>query len=145
MDRPILFRIAAGRLLALCLLGAAPATRADLIAPPTVNSASVPSTARVGQPVTVTASAAGADSDNSDGHDWNANAQKNILRLIVEYRSPDGRWKAASDWLPSPRTPNTVSATLTFDAPGIWYVSIQAMDSRPWYSIPQVTAVAVSP
>jgi hypothetical protein len=135
-------------LAACCLIAvelAGGSLRADIITPPTVTAFAVPSTARVGQAVTVSASAAGAASDNSDGHDWNANGQSNILRLIVEYRSPDGRWKKASDWLPSQKAASTVSATLVFDTPGIWYVNVQAMDGRPWYSSPQVTAVDVSP
>ena len=121
------------------------ALRAQLVAPPTFDSISLPSSATIGSTITISATAQGNLSNNSDGNNWNSGTQPDILRIIIQYEPPGGSWTGLTNWMPVYSTPNSTTTSLTLNAAGTWYVSFQAMDGRPWYSSLLTYPVVVSP
>lgn len=130
---------------AICSLAAASGLKAQLVAPPTFTSISLPSSATLGSSIDISATAQGNYSDNSDGNNWNSGTMPDILRITIQYEPPGGSWTTLTDWMPVWQTPNSTSTSLTMNTAGTWYVSFQAMDGRPWYSSLLTYAVVVSP
>lgn len=77
-------------------LGAACLMRAALVTPPIVDWVSVPSTATVGQSVTIGVGGHGDYSDNSDGNNWNAGTMPYILRITIDVQRPGQGWTNVS-------------------------------------------------
>ncbi|HEX2855459.1 MAG TPA: putative Ig domain-containing protein [Opitutaceae bacterium] len=119
--------------IALLLLSAL-CGRAQLVAPPTFTSIGVPATAYLNQSVTISATAQGTYSDNSDGNNWNTAGQLAIMRIIINVTAPDTSTWNINDWMPGYVTPNSASVPLTLDQNGTWYIAFYAMDGRPWWN-----------
>jgi len=107
-----------------------PVTQAQVVAPPTVDWVSVPSTATVGQTVSV---GVGAHANASSDSYFNGSALV-IARVMVDLTRPDGSTSRIYDWLPTWQTPAEIWTSFTVNAPGTHYISVQLMDGRPWYS-----------
>lgn len=121
------------------------ALRAQLVAPPTFTYISVPSSATLGQTISIGAGGQGNASDNSDGNNWNSGDQMDILRITIDICPPGGSWTNLYDWLPVWETPASATVSYTLNQTGTWYVSFQLMDGRPWYSNQLVYAITVNP
>jgi hypothetical protein len=131
---------------ALLLLGLSSGLRAQLVAPPSFTSISLPSTATVGQNITVSATGVANYSDNSDNNDWNTGDHLRILRVMVWYFRPgDADWTLWNDWMPSWVSPNTFSNSINMNVSGTWYFWFDLMDGRPWYHGGTQYSVTVSP
>ncbi|MFZ5493763.1 MAG: fibronectin type III domain-containing protein [Verrucomicrobiota bacterium] len=130
----------AGLLVGLTLVINAHAT---LVTPPVVDWVSVPSTATVGQSVSVGAGGHGEYSDNSDGNNWNAGTMPYILRIIIDVQRPGQGWTNLHDWLGTWQTPASAWTSFTPNDPGTHYIRVQLMDGRPWYSAVYTYAIGV--
>lgn len=117
--------------------------RAQLVAPPTVDWVSVPSSATVGQTVSVGAGGHGNYSDNSDGNNWNDGTKTYILRIIIDVQRPGQGWTNLHDWLGTWQTPASAWTSFTVNTPGTHYIRVQLMDGRPWYSGVYTYAIGV--
>lgn len=116
---------------------------AALVTPPIIDWVSVPSTATVGQSVSVGVGAHAVLSDNSDGNDWNAGTAAAIARVMVDWQRPDGSTQRIYEWLPTWVSPATIWTSFTPSTPGTHYIHVQLMDGRPWYSNVQSYAITV--
>lgn len=119
---------------ALLLIAVTLGARAQLVAPPTIDWVSIPTTATFGQSVSVGVGAHANPSDNSDGNDWNSGDRLKILRVIVSVKPPGGSWATINDWIDPWRNPAEIWTSFTVNAAGTYSVRIQLMDGRPWYS-----------
>lgn len=106
---------------------------AQLVAPPSVDWVSAPSTAAVGQTVNIGVGAHANLSDNSDGNDWNT-GQAVVARIMVDLTRPSGSITRIYEWLPTWQTPAEIWTSFTVNESGTHYISVQVMDGRPWYS-----------
>ena len=106
--------------------------RAQLVAPPSVDWVSLPSSASVGQTVNVGVGAHANLSDYSDGNDWNSSYAV-IARVMIDLSGPSGSSRIY-EWLPTWQTPAEVWTSFAVTAPGTHYITVQLMDGRPWYS-----------
>lgn len=118
----------------LLLIAAASVSRSQLVTPPSVDWVSVPSTASVGQSVSVGVGAHANYSDNSDGNDWNSGTRATVARIMIDLGRPDGSWTRIYEWLDPWRTPADAWTSFTVNAPGTHTIHVQVMDGRPWYS-----------
>lgn len=117
------------------LLGLAPLLRAQLVTPPSVDWVSIPSTATVGQSVSVGVGAHANASDNSDGNDWNAGTYLTVARIMVDLNRPgESNWTRIYEWLSPWHSPAEIWTSFTVTSPGTHTIHIQVMDGRPWYS-----------
>lgn len=127
----------AGLLLALT-------AHAQLVAPPTVDWVSVPSTATVGQSVAVGVGAHANASDNSDGNNWNTPSQLVIAAIIIDLQRPgQSDWTRIHTWVDPWRTPADAWTSFSVNAAGTHYVKAQVMDGRPWFSGVYTYAIGV--
>lgn len=107
-------------------------SHAQLVTPPTIDWVSLPSTATVGQTVSVGVGAHANLSDNSDSNDWNT-GQAVVARVMIDLDGPSGTTRIY-DWLPTGETPAEVWTSFNVTAPGTHYISVRLMDGRPWFS-----------
>ncbi|HEU5078917.1 MAG TPA: hypothetical protein VFT72_06875 [Opitutaceae bacterium] len=119
-------------------------SKATLVTPPTIDWVSIPATASVGTTVNVGVGGHANPSDNSDGNDWNTAARLAIWAVYIDVEDPHGNWTRIYDFLPVHQTPVSVSASFAITMPGTYYVQVQLMDGRPWYSsVPPLYQVGV--
>lgn len=117
--------------------------RAALVTPPQIDWVSLPSSASVGQSVSVGAGAHANASDNSDGNDWNTSSRLVVAYIKIELARPGQGWVTLADWLNPWRTPAENWASFTINSGGTHYIRISAMDGRPWFTPEYVYSINV--
>jgi hypothetical protein len=107
---------------------------AQLVTPPSVDWVSAPTSASVGQTVSIGVGGHANFSDNSDGNDWNSSGAV-LARITIWLQRPgQSDWTVLSDWLSPWRTWADQWTSFTVNAAGTHYIKVQLMDGRPWFS-----------
>ncbi len=114
--------------------------RAQVVAPPTVDWVSVPSTATVSQSVSV---GVGAHANASSDPYFNGSS-KVVARIMVDLTRPDNSVTRIYEWLPTWQSPASIWTGFTVNSSGTHYITVQVMDGRPWYSGVYTYAIGVA-